>query len=158
MDEKELIDALNYLADSKGYVAFHSEEDMDSVCKNCKADFCYHGKNDAHWCVYSAVQRAAVEIGKLLTRAETAEKENARLKEDLENWSYNCKVMLERAQQFKRERDAALEQLHGYCPACAHYTQNHCNGACAECKHEYYQYRGPKATDNWKWNGGDKEE
>ncbi len=73
MDEKELIDALNYLADSKGYVAFHSEEDMDSVCKNCKADFCYHGKNDAHWCVYSGMQRAAVEIGKLLTRAETAE-------------------------------------------------------------------------------------
>ena len=73
MDEKELIDALNYLADSKGYVAFHSEEDMDFVCKNCKADFCNHGRNDAHWCAYSAMQRAAVEIGKLLTRAENAE-------------------------------------------------------------------------------------
>lgn len=66
--------------------------------------------------------------------------------------------LTERAESAERERDAAVEQLHGYCPACAHYTSNHCDGACAECKHEYYQYRSPEAKDKWEWNCGDKEE
>ena len=35
--------------------------------------------------------------------------------------------LTERAESAERERDAAVEQLHGYCPACAHYTSNHCS-------------------------------
>lgn len=46
-------------------------------------------------------------VPRLRERAETAKKENAQLKEDLENWSYNCNAAIKRAQQFKRERDAA---------------------------------------------------
>lgn len=113
-------------------------------------------------CAYIGVTRKEghkiISLTALERRAETAEKENTQLKEELSNWSHNCKAAVERAQQFKRERDAAVEQLHGYCPACAHYTSNHCDGACAECKHEYYQYRSPEAKDKWEWNCGDKEE
>lgn len=56
------------------------------------------------------------------------------------------------------ERDAAVEQLRGYCPACKNYTENHCEGPCEDCKHEYYQYRSKKAMDNWEWRGPKKEE
>lgn len=56
------------------------------------------------------------------------------------------------------ERDAAVEQLRGYCPACKSYTENHCEGPCEDCKHEYYQYRSKNAMDNWEWRGPRKEE
>lgn len=56
------------------------------------------------------------------------------------------------------ERDAAVEQLRGYCPACKSYTENHCEGSCEDCKHEYYQYRSKNAMDNWEWRGPQKEE
>ena len=51
------------------------------------------------------------------------------------------------------ERDAAVKQLHGSCPACAHYTPNHNEGPCAGCKHEYFQYQNIDAKDNWEWRG-----
>ena len=57
-------------------------------------------------------------------------------------------------ERLKTERDLAIEQLHGYCPACKNYTPNHNEGACAECKHEYFQYQNVDARDNWEWNGG----
>lgn len=54
--------------------------------------------------------------------------------------------------------NAAIEQLHGYCPACKHYTPNHNEGPCEECKHEYYQYRNVDARDNWEWKGAEQNE
>lgn len=53
--------------------------------------------------------------------------------------------------EYTADRNAAVEQLHGYCPACKNYTPNHNEGACAECKHEYFQYQNVDARDNWKW-------
>ena len=53
----------------------------------------------------------------------------------------------------KADRNAAIEQLHGYCPACKNYTPNHNEGACAECKHEYFQYQNIGAKDNGEWCG-----
>lgn len=55
------------------------------------------------------------------------------------------------------ERDAAIKQLHGYCPACAYYTPNYNEGPCERCKHEYFQYQDIEATDNWEWRGVEKE-
>lgn len=54
--------------------------------------------------------------------------------------------------------NAAIEQLHGYCPACKHYTPNHNEGPCEECKHEYYQYKNVDARDNWEWKGVEQNE
>lgn len=55
------------------------------------------------------------------------------------------------------ERDAIIKQLHGYCPACSHYTSNCNEGPCDRCKHDYFQYQDIEAEDNWKWRGVEKE-
>lgn len=97
-------------------------------------------------------------ITKLIARAETAEKQNTQLTKDLSsamgmisNWSYNCKAAVERAQQFKSERDAAVSDLRG----CA-------IESCAECM--YCLYRTARSfcgdcTDgsNWRWQGAKEE-
>lgn len=54
--------------------------------------------------------------------AETTTKDVDRLRAEME--------------QVKRERDTAIEQLHGICDACQHYTPYHNRGKCASCEHE----------------------
>ena len=56
-------------------------------------------------------------------------------------------------EQVKRERDVAIEQLHGHCPACAHYTPNHNEGLCRFCCFEIAQDTNVEINDNWKWRG-----
>lgn len=57
----------------------------------------------------------------------------------------------EELERVKKKLDKAVNQLHGYCPACKNYTANHCEGPCDNCKHEYYMYRDVGAVDNWEW-------
>ena len=90
---------------------------------------------------------AADAITELVARAEIAEKQNTQLKEELSNWSYNCKAAVERAQQFKSERDAAVSDLRG----CA-------IESCAECMYCLYQTAPSFCSDctdgsNWRWKG-----
>lgn len=54
------------------------------------------------------------------------------------------------------ERDAAVEQLHGYCFACKHYTPYHNDGPCATCKHERACFKPWDAVDRWQWRGPQK--
>lgn len=54
------------------------------------------------------------------------------------------------------ERDAAVEQLHGYCFACKHYTPYHNDGLCATCKHERARFKPWDAVDRWQWRGPQK--
>ena len=56
------------------------------------------------------------------------------------------------------QRDAAIDQLHGYCPSCTHYTPNHNEGPCRTCKHEYYHRLNNESLDNWEWRGPQKED
>lgn len=108
--------------------------------------------------VLDYIDDAVEAIKGLRCRSQALVKENNKLSKDINKACEMIGVWVQRAETAERERDAAVEQLHGYCPACAHYTANYCDGACAECKHEYYQYRSPEAQDKWEWNGGDKEE
>lgn len=90
---------------------------------------------------------AADAITELVARAEIAEKQNTQLKEELSNWSYNCKAAVERAQQFKSERDAAVSDLRG----CA-------IESCAECMYCLYRTAPSFCSDctdgsNWRWKG-----
>lgn len=62
--------------------------------------------------------------------------------------------LLRRLENVERERDTAVEQLHGICSACAHYTPYHNDGPCATCTHEVACFVPEKATDKWEWNGG----
>lgn len=90
---------------------------------------------------------AADAITELVARAETAEKQNTQLKEELSSWSYNCKAAVKRAQQFKSERDASVSDLRG----CA-------IESCAECMYCLYRTARSFCSDctdgsNWRWKG-----
>ena len=76
-------------------------------------------------------------------RADRLEAENKKLRAELE--------------QVKRERDVAIEQLHGHCPACAHYTPNHNEGPCQFCCFEIARGTNVEINDNWKWRGPKEE-
>lgn len=83
-----------------------------------------------------------------------------RLNRGIENLSKNVESAYKQRDELraelekvKAERDAAVKQLHGYCPACKNYTENQCDGPCSECKHEYYQYKDASSKDNWEWRG-----
>ena len=60
-------------------------------------------------------------------------------------------------EQVKQERDVAIEQLHGHCPACAHYTPNHNEGLCRFCCFEIAQDTNVEINDNWEWRGQKEE-
>ena len=72
-------------------------------------------------------------------RADRLEAENKKLRDEVE--------------QVKRERDVAIEQLHGHCPACAHYTPNHNEGLCRFCCFEVARNTNVEINDNWEWRG-----
>lgn len=80
---------------------------------------------------------AADAITELVARAETAEKQNTQLKEDLSSWSHNCKAAVERAQHFKRERDAAVSDLRGCaiesCAECMYCLYRTARSFCSDC-------------------------
>ena len=59
--------------------------------------------------------------------------------------------------QVKRERDAAVEQLHGICESCVHYTPYHNRGECASCEHEIVRDKKITPSDNWEWRGQKKD-
>lgn len=83
--------------------------------------------------------------------------ENQSLRIAANGFKDQAKKAEERAEKAKMKLDSAIEQLHGYCHACKNYTQNHNEGPCKTCKHEYFHCRDEKAVDNWKWLG-EKEE
>lgn len=79
--------------------------------------------------------------------------------EDLTSWLDMLKETLAMAkadlEKTTRERDAAVEQLHGICSACVNYTPNHNEGPCRDCQYETARYpMRTKPKDNWRWNGG----
>lgn len=88
-------------------------------------------------------------------RAEAAEARCKRLDEARERANEACAKWEYRAEKAERERDAAVEQLHGDCEKCAHYkvTWNGCTP----------DFECPLSDrclnrDLWEWNGGQKEE
>lgn len=83
--------------------------------------------------------KCANAVRQAATALSTLQAENKKLRAELE--------------QVKRERDVAIEQLHGHCPACAHYTPNHNEGLCRFCCFEIAQDTNVEINDNWKWRG-----
>lgn len=81
MDYKELAEMCRYLSDTPSYTAFHDEMEREVICDSCKGGLCYEKVQDANWCMYEALQRAATAITDLLARAEAAEYELEQRKE-----------------------------------------------------------------------------
>ena len=113
--------------------------------------------------------KCANAVRQAATALSTLRAENERLKNKLSELAHlpfdkpgigeRTKLMAENAElraeleQVKRERDVAIEQLHGHCPACAHYTPNHNEGLCRFCCFEIAQDTNVEINDNWKWRG-----
>ena len=174
-----LIDQLRYLADTPSYTAFHSEEERQSVCGKCSGEFCYEKEKDASWCIYSALSKAAdalaksqTEINQLRSELELYKKSGlepcdyaamAALKEQLKQCRDDLSTLmghhqyaldaLKGAMRFKEERDAAIQDLHGRCHACSHYTPNHNEGPCRFCCFEIARDQTVEVNDNWEWRG-----
>ena len=53
------------------------------------------------------------------------------------------------------ERNAVIEQLHGKCSACKHYSQYHAKEKCKTCKWDNASLRRPVECwdDCWEWRG-----
>lgn len=130
MDSEKLIEQLRYLADTPSYTAFHDAKEREIICDQCEADFCYDKQQDAHWCMYEALSRAA-------TALSTIQAENERLRAELE--------------RVTAERDAAVNWAQKYtesidmpCVACKHNTGDYvCTAICGNC--------GPMGAESCKW-------
>ena len=91
MDIEKLIEQLRYLADTPSYTAFHDAKEREIICDQCEADFCYDKQQDAHWCMYEALSRAATALSTLYAKyksrdslVDSLEDDVARLTEENE--------------------------------------------------------------------------
>lgn len=174
-----LIDQLRYLADTPSYTAFHSEEERQSVCEECSGEFCNEKWKDASRCIYSALSKAADTLVKNQAKIEQLRSELELYKKSgLEPCDYAAMVslqeqlkqcrddlstlmghhqyaldVLKKDAHIKEERDAAIQDLHGKCSVCSHYTPNHNEGPCRNCSFEIARDHTVKAEDNWEWRG-----
>lgn len=55
--------------------------------------------------------------------------------------------------KMEQERDEAVAQLRGYCPACKNYTANSVDEICISCKYGHSLFPYNAANDNWEWIG-----
>lgn len=129
MDIEKLIEQLRYLADTPSYTAFHDAKEREIICDQCEADFCYDKQQDAHWCMYEALSRAA-------TALSTLQAENEKLRETVDKYATAARVIAlhlkpfcdeslpydemiadaarkasDELEQVKQERDAAIKEL-----------------------------------------------
>lgn len=67
----------------------------------------------------------------------------------------NIESLEKQITQITAERNAAIEQLHGECSACKHYSQYHAKGKCKNCKWDNASLSRPveRWDDCWEWVG-----
>lgn len=107
-----------------------------------RCDECNLRAENIRWCQVASEQDKAVEH---------LQEENEKLRAELEQVEKYIRIV-------EFQRNAAIDQLHGYCPFCTHYTPNHNEGPCRTCKHEYYHLLNNESLDNWEWCGPKKED
>ena len=101
---------------------------------------------------------AADAIETLRAELETERAHRIHAEQHADAFLRDCEQLNAELERVTAERDGAVKQLHGYCPACKNYTTNHNKGPCEMCKHEYYQYQDIDAEDNWEWRGIQKDD
>ena len=117
MDIEKMIEQLRYLADTPSYTAFHDAKEREIICDQCEADFCYDKQQDAHWCMYEALSRAATALSTLQAENEKLREkiEDARLKgyaKGISEMSEENEKLQAELEQVKVERDAAVALVH----------------------------------------------
>ena len=104
MDVEKMIEQLRYLADTPSYTAFHDAKEREIICDQCEADFCYDKQQDAHWCMYEALSRAA-------TALSTLQAENAQLRAELEYEQEHANAYHEECGQWEAENEKLRAEL-----------------------------------------------
>lgn len=120
--------------------------DINAVCFGILCNFppiC--GEEKAKEAV-ALIRSLQAENERLRTELQKSEHDNVNLTGEM------AKVAAE-LEQVKREKDVAIEQLHGHCPACNHYTPNHNEGLCRFCCFEVARDTNVEINDNWEWRG-----
>lgn len=137
MDYEKLIERLK---------AKDFERDYDCTPFECGVFGLLDDAADALSTLQTENEKLRAELAKAHEKADVRVKTNAKLIE-------KNSILINELEQVKRERDVAIEQLHGHCPACAHYTPNHNEGLCRFCCFEIAQDTNVEINDNWKWRG-----
>ena len=122
MDIEKLIEQLRYLADTPSYTAFHDAKEREIICDQCEADFCYDKQQDAHWCMYEALSRAA-------TALSTLQAENAQLRESRNHW----KRLAHELSEGVNGKDAEHERLQAENEKLRAEVESFKKGHCAGC-------------------------
>ena len=104
MDIEKLIEQLRYLADTPSYTAFHNVKEREIICDQCEADFCHDKLQDAHWCMYEALSRAA-------TALSTLQAENDKLRAELEYEKEHANAYYEECGKWEAENIQLKEKL-----------------------------------------------
>lgn len=120
--------------------------DINAVCFGILCNFTpVCGEEKAKEAV-ALIRSLQAENERLRTELQKSEHDNVNLTGEM------AKVAAE-LEQVKREKDVAIEQLHGHCPACNHYTPNHNEGLCRFCCFEVARDTNVEINDNWEWRG-----
>lgn len=53
----------------------------------------------------------------------------------------------------KAENDLAMKELHGHCPVCKHYSEDHNKGKCATCVYDSTGNCRTHIFNNWEFEG-----
>lgn len=172
MDYKELAEMCRYLSDTPSYTAFHDEMEREVICDSCKGGLCYEKVQDANWCMYEALQRAATAITDLLARAEAAEARVHELEtsyrlEKCENGPECVELgrvrkalaaAEARAEKAERERDAAIQDISGICYLCANAKPySALSRTVMTCEHKKYCGTKSPGCEHFKWRGNKEE-
>ena len=144
-DIEALIERLNQY--SQSLIAYQMGGEFSDLCVD--AATVLSTLQDAKEKLYEKIEDARLE-GYAKGLGEMSE-ENEKLRAELEQVKKCIEIV-------EFQRDAAINQLHGHCPACTHYTPNHNEGPCRTCKHEYYHLLNNESLDNWEWRGPQKED
>lgn len=79
MNHNKIAAQLGYLANTRSYTAFHSQDEREHICQGCDGDFCRERVHDAHKCIYRALLVGATAIYDLTAQLEAERKNNADL-------------------------------------------------------------------------------
>lgn len=125
MNHNAIAAKLGYLANTRSYTAFHSQEERERICQGCDGDFCRERVHDAHKCIYRALLVGATAIYDLTAQLEAERRENeelrkkiTRLNEARENaneacakWEWRAKRAEARAEKAENKFDTAMDRM-----------------------------------------------
>lgn len=99
------------------------------------------------------VKQLREEIDKLNSEIKDRERYSIEQHSAIHQYRDDLRIAKKELEIATKERSMAIEHLHGYCPACAHFKVSHGKVLCETCKSECPQCPDNCKKDNWEWIG-----